>query len=615
MGSTAQRVRRAGAAGSALTLALMLVACSDLTEGATRSGGTPPPTVLTIGTDDPPGRPASDQMAEFADQVESRSDGALRIELRHRAAGVGVDDWDQAVARLVVDGDLDLGMVPARAWDTEGVTSLRALTTPLLVTTDEHMDAVALDDELSRDLLAGLDEVGITGLALMPEGIRHLMTVEGGPGLVDRLAAGGMVRSPLSETTWSFFEALGARPTDAELTGEMVAAESQVALAGTLGSASTLVGNLPLFAKVNSLVVNTEAFGELTEEQQDWLNEAARATRDWAVDTRADDHELATAFCEGDGTIVHASGADSFVVTDAATQVTDGLRADAGTSELIDRIAALDGTASVTPLARCSPSAAAITPSTLTPDPGRLPDGVYRVEFTDDYLASQGVTLENIGYAHGVWTVKLRDGRWQVDQVASDLTESFEGTYQVRGDDLYWLSAEEQLIFRVPWSLADDGSLRFGSVEGPADGHFHWGRPWQRVGDATGGEPAPAQVTADTIVPEGGDLPDGTYRFRLTDDYLAAHGLNPENVAFNHGVWTTVLDDGRWTVDQVAPDITDHLEGIYQVDGRDLWWRFDEESVIHLRWTLTDAGDLVFEEVPEPEVPDFQFDLEWQRVA
>lgn len=487
MGTTRHRIRRATVVGSGLTLALTLVACSDLSDDATRSGGTPPPVVLTIGTDDPPGRLASDQMAEFADQVASRSDGALRIELRHRAAGVGVDDWDQAVARLVVDGDLDLGMVPARAWDTEGVTSLRALTTPLLVTTDEHMDAVALDDELSRDLLSGLDEVGVTGLALVPEGIRYLMTAEGGPGVVDRLAAGGVVRSPLSETTWSFFEALGARPTDGASAGETVAAESQVALAGTLESANTLVGNLPLFAKLNSLVVNTEAFGELTGEQQDWLGEAAQATRDWAVDTRADDQELATAFCEDDGTIIHDTGAGSFMVTDAAAQVTNGLRSDPGTSALIDRVAALDGAASATPLGRCSPS---------------------------------------------------------------------------------------------PTS-----------------------------------SPAPAQVTAETIVPEGGDLPDGTYRFRLTDDYLAAHGLNPENVAFNHGVWTTVLEDGRWTVDQVAPDITDHLEGVYQVDGRDLWWRFsDEESVIHLRWTVSDGGDLVFKEVPEPEVPDFQFDLEWQRV-
>ena len=169
MGGSHHTVRGPLAVAAGMTLALSLVACSDLDDSATRSGGAPPPVVLTIGTDDPEGRPASTQIEEFADEVEARSHGALRIEPRYRAAGIGVDDWDQAVARLVVAGDLDLGMIPARAWDTEGVSTLRALTTPLLVTGEDHMDAVALDDELSQDLMAGLDEVGVVGLTLVPE--------------------------------------------------------------------------------------------------------------------------------------------------------------------------------------------------------------------------------------------------------------------------------------------------------------------------------------------------------------------------------------------------------------------------------------------------------------
>ena len=65
----------------------------------------------------------------------------------------------------------------------------------------------------------------------------------------------------------------------------------------------------------------------------------------------------------------------------------------------------------------------------------------------------------------------------------------------------------------------------------------------------------------------------------------------------------------------MAPDISDSIEGVYQVSGRDLWWRFDDDpALIHLRWSVTDDGDLAFEEVPEPAVPDFQFDLEWERV-
>ncbi len=219
-----------------------------------------------------------------------------------------------------------------------------------------------------------------------------------------------------------------------------------------------------------------------------------------------------------------------------------------------------------------------------------------------------------IGYNHGVWTLTLEGGTWEAHQVAADITDTFGGVYEVRGDELFWLFEDEQAMFRVSWSLGPDGSLRFGPVtEGAADGHFHWGLPWQRVGDTDG---APAAPTSDTIEPDGGDLPDGTYRFRLTDDYLADHGLTPEEVAGNRGVWTTVLDDGRWEVEQVAPDLSDRFEGVYQVIGRDVWWRFhDNLEVLHLRWSVTDDGDLVFEEVGAPAVPDFQFDLPWERVG
>jgi hypothetical protein len=68
-------------------------------------------------------------------------------------------------------------MIPARAWDTEGVTSLRALHAPFLVTSDELV-AEIVDGELADELLAGLEDVGVTGLALLPEGLRHLSISE-----------------------------------------------------------------------------------------------------------------------------------------------------------------------------------------------------------------------------------------------------------------------------------------------------------------------------------------------------------------------------------------------------------------------------------------------------
>jgi TRAP-type C4-dicarboxylate transport system substrate-binding protein len=608
---TTGRVRRVVAAGAGMALAALLVACTGLPRDATRSGDAPP-RVLTMGTNDAEGRPSSLQIVEFARHVESVSDGSMRIEPRYAAAGRDIDNWDQAVAGLVMDGEVDLGMIPARAWDTEGVTTLQALHAPLLVTSDAHMDAVVRDEDLAGELLGGLVEVGVTGLGLVPEAIRHLLVPEKEGSAVERLAAGGEVRAPWSQTTWAFFEALGARPTDAEFAPEMVAAESQLSLVGTVGAADAVVGNLPLFPKINTVVINSDVLAGLSEDQEGWLREAAAATRDRAVAERAPDADLAAGLCHAGTTVLSDPMAESPAVRRAAAEVTAGLRADPGTGDLIDRIEALRPADAIRTFPGCAPETA---DESIVPTGGELPDGVYRVEFTDAYLEDQGLSPEMIGINHGVWTITLRGGRFDVDQVASDLTDQFEGTYAAKGNELVWVPYPDEPPLRVTWRVSADGSLEFPRIlSGPPDAAFHWGQPWKRVGDAPAAEDL--EVTGDTIRPEGGDLPDGTYRYRFTVADLIDRGLTPDTAAGNHGTWTTVLDDGRWTVEQVAPDLTDRFEGIYQVEGKDVWWRFhDTLEVIHLRWSTTDAGDLVFEEVPEPEVPDFQFDVVWKRVG
>ena len=128
-----------------------LAGCTGAGEG-TKAGGQAAPVILRIGTDDFQGHPAADQIEEFARQVDELSEGGVRIEPVWNAAGdTGEDDWDQKVARMVVAGELDMGMIPARAWDTEGVTSLRALNAPFLITSDELAAEVASSELAVHD--------------------------------------------------------------------------------------------------------------------------------------------------------------------------------------------------------------------------------------------------------------------------------------------------------------------------------------------------------------------------------------------------------------------------------------------------------------------------------
>lgn len=339
---------RSAAMASAVALTMLLAAGCGA-EGSSKAGGDAAPLTLRIGTDDEPGRPAADQIEEFARQVADISDGQLLIEPVWQAAGQGRDDWDQAVARMVVSGELDMGMIPARAWDTEGVTSLRALQAPFLVTSEALVRQVVTGDVAQR-MLSGLSEIGITGLALVPEGLRQLFSFAD-PILTPSDLEGVTVRAPTSDTTYALFEALGATADDlpGDLfaqgvdAGTVAAAESSFQLAGTLPHIATATGNLVLFPKVNSLVINAESFVALSEAQQQMLRDAGSKTRDWAAQSMVPVAESAAAYCDAGGTVVATTDEELTAFRVAAQPVYDELERDADTSALIEAIRNLAG--------------------------------------------------------------------------------------------------------------------------------------------------------------------------------------------------------------------------------------------------------------------------------
>jgi len=184
-----------------LASAMLLVAgCSAGSQETSKAGGTAPPVVLRIGTDDQPGRPGADQIEDVAARVAEATSGTLTIEPVWQAAGVGADDWDQVVARMVVSGELDLGLIPARAWDTEGVTSLQAIHAPLLITSNELLGQV-VSSELADDLLAvaALENYEVSNWAKPGHECRHNLLYWGQH---DYLGFGCAAHSHMSGRRW-----------------------------------------------------------------------------------------------------------------------------------------------------------------------------------------------------------------------------------------------------------------------------------------------------------------------------------------------------------------------------------------------------------------------------
>ena len=79
----------------------------------------------------------------------------------------------------------------------------------------ENLTAQVVSADIADDMLAGLEGVGITGLALLPESMRQVFSF-GDPLLTPEQFQGVTIRAPRSDTTYALFQALGATVNDVQ---------------------------------------------------------------------------------------------------------------------------------------------------------------------------------------------------------------------------------------------------------------------------------------------------------------------------------------------------------------------------------------------------------------
>ncbi len=533
------RKKRRLIALSALVLAIS--ACTADT--ASKAGGDQPPLVLTMGTNDYRGRPAAEQIEYFAERVDALSEGQIRIESQWDVGGRNTPDWDQVVARQVVDGELDLGNIPARAWDAEGVTSFRALNAPFLITTDGLLDEVVSSD-LADEMLAGLDGTGVVGLGMVPEGLRHPFGFAS-PLLGPEDYEGAVIRTPTSLTVRALFEALGAIVTDDNVDTSAQAGMESAYYFDPQGPAT---GNVVFFPKVNTMVINTAVFDRLTDGQRDVLDRAAAETLAWAIETRPSDAEQAKTFCERGGAVVVADAESLAALVTATEPVYATLESDPQTRDLIAAIREMGQgvqTSAATPAACGSTEPAG--GGTEASGPGNPAEigalnGVYRLDLSEERLRAGGVPEEQIQGNAGIWTITLENG------VYSD-QDGFQGTYIVDGDQ-FTMTFKIGSEVTYGWQHNAKGDLILEVVETQPEWIAFdavWtDEPWARIGD----------VASD-------EFPQGSYRVEHPIESLMEQGLS-EAEAYNYrGVWTLSFDDGKLTIE----DATGICNGSYSIAG------------------------------------------------
>lgn len=303
---------------------------------------------LKLGTADDDGKPGGLAIVQFVEQVRTISNGKLLVYPVWEAGGQDVRQWDQVVARMLKDRKLDLAMIPSRAWDTEGVTTLRPLNAPFLVTSDALADEIVTSQELSTELMSGLNTDGATGLALMPEGLRHAFSF-GAPLVTPAAFKGKVIRAAKSNLGDATIRALGGTADD--LVGDAYAAgardgtlggsETGFVLSDALPVPGTTAANVTVTTKINTLVANSAALGDLSAENQAVLRKAAAATLEWVLGHRTTEAATAAAYCNRGGKITTATPANLQAFDQAVKPLYAELEQDPTTKAMIDRIRTL----------------------------------------------------------------------------------------------------------------------------------------------------------------------------------------------------------------------------------------------------------------------------------
>ena len=283
----------------------------------------------------------------FRQRVAQLSHGAVRVEI--------VDSWDnlktdreQHWVSLVADGTADLGWVNTWTFDTLGVTSLQALTAPMLV--DSYpLEQAVLASDIPGKMLPGLATLKVTGLALLAEELRKPIAVA--KPLVRPADWRGLEMAiARSRVKTDALTGLGAVPVPAGWddgpaflrSGKVQAIETNLrrySIQGLDFYAPYVTRNANLWPGVIALIANPGRLAKLSDQQRAWLDQATKeaAARATELAERAEPPLLAS-LCKRGVRFATASPSQLAALRDAFAPAVQRLERDPETKAFVNQI-------------------------------------------------------------------------------------------------------------------------------------------------------------------------------------------------------------------------------------------------------------------------------------
>jgi len=231
-----------------------------------------------------------------------------------------------------------------------------------------------------------------------------------------------------------------------------------------------------------SIVMNQDAFDELSERQQKALQEAVRVAFDSEsrlVSMLADEDR--DVLCRIGAGFVEASPSQVAALRTAVEPVYRLIERGAGNADAIARIRELKGDAQPETLTCPKDQTTAADTGGSAPDL----EGTYRTSFSEEELADSPQLMDQGEVNDENWgdfSLKLSGGRVRLTQRNARAGSGLSGRYTTDGDAIELQFDEIGETFAFRWSLYR-GTLEFQRDEGLGVGPTPWlVKPWRRIG-------------------------------------------------------------------------------------------------------------------------------------
>jgi TRAP-type transport system periplasmic protein len=433
----------------------------------------------------------SENVGTWAEAVERLSEGSIRIRVSNNWRQ-GESNYEEAILNEVRRGDVPLASVMSRALDVAGVTSFQPLGAPFLIDSAELQRRV-LKSELASQALAGTERIGMIGLGLMPGELRRPV------GLTRALAAlddyrGARVYTREGKVAAATLEAFGAQPAHGPTENWFEGVDGAEVDVGTVRSETQLAreearitSNVVLWAQPVAIVMNEDAFDELSDEQQRALREASAEAFDernrQVSELQDEDRRI---LCGMDAKLVEVTPSQREALKAAVQPVYRMIEKGPGNAETLASIRELKGGAEPDKV-HCRGVA---EPSSQEGNKDAALEGTFRTKVTEEELA-QSPLLYDEGEVNdenwGEMTLRLSDGRVRVSQKNSRTSSEYSGSYSTDGDIIKMQMDDLGETWGFRWSLYR-GTLKLERDETlgvPPELHSPTPlliNPWERIG-------------------------------------------------------------------------------------------------------------------------------------